>query len=380
MVLKPGDAPQRSEVADFERCANLATEGGQLVGHRCRGEVELFLQARAGALEVFERGLGGRQRQRVTDEGAGEVGDADGRNAVVTVLPRAAIERIHELALAGDGADRHAAADHLAVGGEVGTDAENRLDPAKVGAEAGDDLVENQAGSCRFGDRTHLAKEVARLEVRPPALHGLDQNRGEISGIGADELERLWRAVVEHANLAEHARQDSWRRRHSTVIAAGTHENLVEGAVVRAGEQNDGVATGDRAGDTHGRHHRLGAGVAQADAVEAGQFADQLRDFAGECMLRADLVTLVELRVKRLVDEIRSPPEQVHAEAVQHVNVFVAVDIPQPRPLAAVDHDLVGDFLGQRTETVDHARIGGVRAMRRGVRLAGFCACPYSGG
>ena len=62
----------------------------------------------------------------------GEVGDADGRDRVVAVLPVAAVERVHELALAGDDADREAAADHLAVGREVGLDAEQPLGAARV--------------------------------------------------------------------------------------------------------------------------------------------------------------------------------------------------------------------------------------------------------
>ena len=50
-------------------------------------------------------------------------------------------------ALAGDDADRHAAADDLAVGREIGPDAEPGLRAAGMDAEAGDDLVEDQGGA-----------------------------------------------------------------------------------------------------------------------------------------------------------------------------------------------------------------------------------------
>ena len=106
-----------------------------------------------------------------------------------------------------------------------------------------------------------------------------------------------------------------------------------------------------------------------AGAVEAGELADQLRDLAGERMLRADLVAQVELLLHRVEDEVRLPAEQVHAEAVERVDVLVAVEVPDVRALGALDHDLVDDLLEQRAEAVDHARIGHVRAVRCGVGL-----------
>ncbi len=46
---------------------------------------------------------------------------------VVAVLPLAAVQRIHETTLAGDHADRQAAADDFAVRAKVGLDAEQAL-------------------------------------------------------------------------------------------------------------------------------------------------------------------------------------------------------------------------------------------------------------
>ena len=93
------------------------------------------------------------------------------------------------------------------------------------------------------------------------------------------------------------------------------------------------------------------------------------RGLAGEHVLRADLVAGVDLRVDRVAQEVGLPAEQAHAEARQHVDVFVAVEVPQAAAARALDHDLVGELLGERTEAVDDARIGHVRAMRRRVRL-----------
>ncbi len=112
--------------------------------HRRGPRGEPLLQRRPGVLEVLERRLGGGERERVADERAREVGHADRGDRRVAVLPLAAVERVHELALARDHADREPAADHLAVGSEVGLDAEQALRAARVRAEAGDDLVEDR--------------------------------------------------------------------------------------------------------------------------------------------------------------------------------------------------------------------------------------------
>ena len=85
--------------------------------------------------------------------------------------------------VAGDHADRQAAADDLAVAGEVGLHAEEGLRAARMDAEAGDDLVEDERRAGLRGDVPHLVQELARLQVRPPALHRLDQHRRELVGI-----------------------------------------------------------------------------------------------------------------------------------------------------------------------------------------------------
>ena len=82
------------------------------------------------------------------------------------------------LALAGDHADRQAAADDLAVGGEVGPDTEIRLRAARVHAEAGDHLVEDQRrdrfrcvtprSSCRNSAAAGRAAGSAPARPAPP--------------------------------------------------------------------------------------------------------------------------------------------------------------------------------------------------------------------
>jgi len=47
-----------------------------------------------------------------------------------------------------------------------------------------------------------------------------------------DELQRLWRSVVQHAHVVEHPGHDAGRGGDALAAAAGAHDNLVEGTVV----------------------------------------------------------------------------------------------------------------------------------------------------
>jgi hypothetical protein len=86
-------------------------------------------------------------------------------------------------------------------------------------------------------------------------------------------------------------------------------------------------------------------------------------------VLRTDFVSLVHLRTHRVEHEIRLPAEQAHAEAIESVHVLVAIEVPDLRALRTFDHDLVDDFLELRPETVHHAGVREVRAMRHRVVL-----------
>ena len=85
---------------------------------------------------------------------------------------------------------------------EVGVDTETGLRAARVRAEAGDDLVEDEHRAGSLGDRAQLVQELDRLKVGPPALHRLDQRSRQVSRRAlADDVERFRRAVVEHEHV-----------------------------------------------------------------------------------------------------------------------------------------------------------------------------------
>ncbi len=249
--------------------------------------------------------------------------------------------------------------------------------PPGCEAEAGDHLVEDHAGarSSAVMARTSL-QELLRLEVGPAALHRLDQHGRQLVGVLADELERFGRAVVQHAHVAEHAAHHAGRGRHALGAAAGAHQHLVEGAVVRAAEQHDGAAAGVGARDADAPPSRPRSRCCTAPTRSKPVSSQrQLR----RPRRRAGAAGRSRSRGRAACGSRRSrksgvPAEQVHAEAVERVDVFVAVNVPHARALGAVDHQLVGDLLGRRAEAVDHARVGHVRAVGGGEFLA-LAAC-----
>jgi len=354
---------------DRYRRTDVGAEGIELVGECAHPRIQAFLQRRPLRLHVLQHGVGRSQRQWVAHEGAGEIGDADGGDRIIAELPLAAIEGVHELAFAGDHADRIAAADHLAVGAQIGLDAEMALRPRRVRTETSDYLVEDAQRAGFLGDTTQFSQEFRWLEIRAPTLHRLHQHRGKLVRVLADELQRFGGAVIEHDHVLGGVAQDAGRRRHGTQLLGAAHDHLVDDAVVGAIEQHHRFAAGDGARDAQRAEHRLRAGIAQRRAIVAGDLAYTPRYLARQRMLRADLVTQFELLAYRIEHEIGLPAEQAHAEAVEGIDVIVAVQIPQVRALGTFDHDLVDDLLGQRAEAVDHARIGHVRAVRLGVLL-----------
>ncbi len=110
-------------------------------------------------------------------------------------------------------------------------------------------------------------------------------------------------------------------------------------AVIRAGEGDDALLAGGGAGNADGRHDGFGARVAECDPLHAGELADQPRDLCGVLRLRTDLNAVVQLLLDGADDERRLMAEEGHAEAHAHVDVLVAVDVPERRALRARSDD-----------------------------------------
>src|SRR5205085_5052317 len=139
-----------------------------------RSRVEALLQAWALLLEVPQHGAHGRQHERMPNEGACEKCHTDLGEGIVPELPHAPIEGVHKSALARENTDGHSAGDDLAVGGQIGTDAEHRLAATLVDTKAGDDLVKNESRSGSIGDIAEFLQELDGLQGGVPALDRLN--------------------------------------------------------------------------------------------------------------------------------------------------------------------------------------------------------------
>ncbi len=311
------------------------------------------------SLRCAEHGARRGHRQRVLAEGAAEVGGLGARVGSVAVLPEAAVNAVHEGRAAGNDADGQTAAGDLAVGGEVGCDAEPRLRPAGVDAETRHHFVEDQNDAGLARPRPQLMQEVARLQLRVAALHRLDEDGGEFVGVCAQEFERARAAVFEHQHVLGDARRDAGSERHREAVAAlRAGERAVGVAVVGAGEDGDLRAARARAREPERRHHGLGAGVAEGGALHPRQLADERGDLAGERRARPHLDALPELFLDGLGDERRAVAEEVNAEAHRDVNVLVAVDVAQSRAGSTRADNRVEHLLDGEAEADDGAAVG----------------------
>ena len=107
--------------------------------------IQIALQIRTVVMQMIQAGPACGQRQWMAHKCAGEKCHACFRDRCIAVIPLAAIQSVQILGIAGNNADGDAAADHFAVGGNVGLDAEIPLCAARMNAETSNDFVEDQS-------------------------------------------------------------------------------------------------------------------------------------------------------------------------------------------------------------------------------------------
>ena len=261
-------------------------------------------------------------------------------------MPSAAIQCVKVLSFAREYADWIAAANHLSIGSKIGANPVVFLRAAQSNAEAGDHFVEDQRGSALRRDFAQFMQKFPRLHLRVTALDGLDHHCGNLIAMCAEELQRRLRAVLQHHCVVRAARHDAGSDGRGAV-RRGAQQNLVEGAVIVAGEVYNLVARGHRTGHAQRRHHRLGTGVAKSGALHARQFADHFRNFSGQRTLRTNLHSSVDLLVYRFIHKLRAMAEHDRAESIDDVDVLVAVDIPDARAFGAAGYQRVDHLFPQ---------------------------------
>ena len=207
--------------------------------------------------------------------------EADVRRLVVAVA-------LHPLRTATDDSDRKAAAERLAVGHKVCVDAEVLLCATHRETEAEEHFVEDQHDAARrahgtqsleplrVGSLVEAHRSLAvdehrvrrRVAVRVHGLQRIDQDASDVVA-GAKHFERLLRHVRKRVDLTRGPR----------VADACLH--TVPPTVVGATEAHDVRLAGVVARESHGLHHRLGAGHVEGHLVllrDALQASDVVGD------------------------------------------------------------------------------------------------------
>ena len=356
-----GEAEQRAEVMDPCRELLLGEElvqgGGEVLG----AGVEPVLQRGTFGLEPGEYGLRRGHGHRVLDVGAAEEGGLLLGPAVVAVLPESAVDPVHDVGPAGDRTDREPAAEHLAVGGQVGLDPEDTLRAAQVRTESGEHLVEHQHHAVPVAQLPQRADELHRLPVGIPAGHRLQHDGRDPVGVARDDVQALRVAVAEDQHLRHRRVGDARRDRHRpdpVAVTRGATEHRVEVTVIGAVEGDDHVPPGVGSGQPEGRGVGLGAGGGEGGPVLAGELAQQLGGLARLLAARPQAEAVVQVRSDGVADEVRLVPEEQRAEAHGDVHVGVAVDILQVGALGPAGGERVQQLLGGAAEADHGAAVG----------------------
>ncbi len=275
----------------------------------------------------------------------------------------AVLHHRHDLLRAADRARGQAAAERLRERDHVRLDAEALGRAARGDAEARLDLVEDQDDAVTLGDLAHRL-EVARLGEHDPEVHHrrLHDHAGGLAVLGDQGLDAALGRLGVVERHGDREVDDGLRDAGAVgqrleveavadlvVLDADRDHHAVVVPVVGAEDLHDRVALRVGAGDPDRVHRRLGAGVRVAPARQAPAarelLADDDRVLGRRGEVRAQRVALGD----RLADRGVGVALDHRAEPVVEVVELVAVDVPDARPVAAleVDRPRVAQLVGR---------------------------------
>ena len=339
-----------------------------------RPACQIGLHLRTALFEEVQHRIARSERQRMAHEGAREEGRCHLRHAVVAIVPAATVECVHVLRGPCKDADRHTPADNLAVSRHVGADAEHRLHSPGVGAKTGHHLVENQRNLAFAGQTAQFAEKFEREQFRMAALHRFDDDGGDVPSIGPDPVEGLRRAIGQNDHVRDRIARNAGCDGQGACegrLAARLHQHFVELAMIVVVEDDDLVTPADAARKPHRRHDRFRSGVAEGHPIEIDHAGDPRRHFSGKRGLRTDGEAFLHLSGHRFDNEIGRVTEGGLTISVDQIDEFVAVGIPQLRPLRSLRDDGEDHLLPFGPEPRSRARVGEITAMPGSLRLRG---------
>ena len=275
----------------------------------------------------------------------------------------------HYIQTAAISAHRHAAADNLPEGRQIGLDAVQTLRAVDAHAESRHDLVHNQERAMLLG---LCGKRLQELGLRGNDAHVAGHRfNDDARNLVADLVEKFFNA--RHVVVLERKRVLREVSRHSLAarLASGEHararlnKQAIAVAMVAAFKLHNLVAAGKSACGTDGTHRRLGPAVHHADHLHARhkvhhEFCkfgfEPARSPETEAVLRR-FCNSTDYRVVRMPQEHRAPAAHV-------VDIVVAVHIVDVAALRA----------GNKRRGGTHVTVGAHRAVHAtGHQVLGFC-------
>src|SRR5690606_19836839 len=97
--------------------------------------------------------------------------------------------------------------------------------------------------------------------------------------------------------------------------------------------------------------HRFGPGIAEGGPIHARELAHERGGLTSERRLGPDLETFVHALMQRFGDDLRRVAEEVRAEAVERVDVLVAVEVPEAAAARPGGDDWIDELFDVGFET-----------------------------
>ncbi len=254
------------------------------VGRARQHRLEQPLELGTAGLEPLPAGLALEQLQRREPRRHGDRIPRE-RARLVGIAVRG--EARHDAPLAAESPDRHAAADHLAEGREIGADAEELGGAAPRQTEPRDHLVEDEERAVRARRAPQSLEELAPLRQQPViGGHRLDDHRGDPRALGLEQRrERCLVIERQHPRAAGEGLRHAGGRRpaQGREPRARRDQQMIGVPVIAAGELHDEVAPAEGARHADRAHHRLGPRGHEAHLLGCRVGG---RHALGECDLR----------------------------------------------------------------------------------------------
>ena len=288
-----------------------------------------------------------RHRDRIARKRARLVNAAERRNL------------LHHVEAAAISAHRHAAADNLPEGRQIGLDAVQTLRAVDAHAESRHDLVHNQERAMLLG---LCGKRLQELGLRGNDAHVAGHRfNDDARNLVADLVEKFFNA--RHVVVLERKRVLREVGRHSLAawLARGEHararldKQAIAVAMVAAFKLHNLVAPSKTASRTNGAHRCLGPAVHHANHLHTRHEAHhKLREFGFEPARSPETETVLRRLGNRLDNGIVSMAQEHRPPTAYIIDVVVTIHIVDVTALRAGDKRRCGPHVAISTHRAVH--------------------------